>query len=129
MADIAVTKSTISAFNTLTTRTPNPATTDAANTAQDFTFSPSKMGSRVVIEVTVADTHGAVALSIAAGGFHQSIAALTLSVAQATTKMVVLETAKYMSAAGVITITATPASGKKLTSDHALSMAVVELPG
>jgi hypothetical protein len=79
--------------------------------------------------MSVANTHGAVAVSIAAGGFHQSIDALAISVAQNTTKAIVLETAKYMSAAGVITLAATPASGKKLASEHVFTVTVVELPG
>lgn len=128
MADIACTKSTIAAFNSRYTLTKNAADADVNDTAQNFTYTPTKAGSRILVFAEVANTNGAVVISAAAGDFHMG-GTTSISCTQNVTTGFVLEDAKMKSKAGVMTLTATPASGKKLLTDHTLKITVVELPG
>lgn len=125
---VAVTNTTILLYNTITTITPNPATSSTVDQAEVFTITPSKPDGRVLLMIDNGPTHGTITYSIAAGGFWAAGSPLTGSVAQATDRGVVLESAKYLSAAGTIVITFTPASGKRLLTDHAMAMKVVQLP-
>lgn len=127
MADVAITNSRIAVLNTKQALTFNAATADTADLAQDFYYTPTGKDNKVVIGIQVADTNGAVAHSIAAGSGVFGTAAKTGSTAQATTGIVQIETGRYMQADGTIKITFTPASGKKLKTDHALNVWVVEL--
>lgn len=124
---VAVTNSTMVA-NTITTITDNAATADTIDLAEVFTFTPTKAGYKYLIEIDNGPTNGTITYSIAAGGFWAAGAALTGSVAQATKRGIVLEGAKYKAAAGTIAITFTPASGKKLLTDHALKVRAIQLP-
>ena len=72
-------------------------------------------------------THGAVAWSIAAGDYWAAGSAKTGSVAQATTELIMLEGAKYKTQAGTIAITLTPASGKRLLTDHAAAVNCIQI--
>lgn len=128
MAAVACTKSTMAQFNTIYDLVANAADEDVAGTAQAFTYSPTVQGSRVLVYVTVANTHGSVTITTAAGNFHQG-GIVTLVCPQNKTTAFVVEDARMKSKAGLMTFTATPASGKKLASEHALKMVVVELPG
>ena len=128
MGDVAVGVTAL----TLNTSVAIPATVvaveDGVNGTEKFVITPTKADAKIVLRFTVADTHGAVALSVAAGDFWASTGALSLSVAQATTGLVVLEGAKYTKANGTIEVTATPAVGKKLKTDHALTVSCFQLP-
>jgi hypothetical protein len=126
---VAVTNSNITAYNTVTTITDNPATSSVVDATEVFTITPTKPDGRVLIEIENGPTHGTVTYSIAAGGFWAAGSALTGSVAQDTKRGIVLESGKYKSAAGTIAITFTPASGKRLLTDHLLKMRVTQLPG
>lgn len=125
---------TVAAVNTTlvvnvpTLATDNVPTADTADLAEVFNITPSKAEYKVAIEIEVGPTNGAVAYSIAAGGYWASLSPLTGSVAQATKRVIVLEGAKYKSATGVIAITFTPASTKRLLTDHALKVRVIQLP-
>jgi hypothetical protein len=124
---VAVTNSPIADFNTLSALTPCPATSSTLNEAEVFTITPTRADHRVVLEIYNGPTHGTVTWSIAAGGFPQSGAALTGDIAQDTQKTIMLD-AKYKSATGTYVITFTPATGKRLLTDHAMGMRVIELP-
>jgi hypothetical protein len=126
MADVVVTINKITSLDTVTAVTASPATEDVANTTQLFTITPTVGNEKLVVACSVANTHGAVSLSVAAGGFHGASAALVLSIPQNTTKTFTLDSSKYLSKTGVYSITATPASGKKLASEHALTFTVIE---
>lgn len=127
MADVTVTVNKITALNTITAVTASPATADTADLAQLFILTPTSPNEKLVIQCSVADTNGAVALSVAAGDFWNAPAsALSLSVAQNTTKTFTLDSSKYLQNDGTYQITATPASGKKLKTDHAFTMTVIE---
>lgn len=122
------TTNTTLVVNTESVVTKNAATSSVIDEAEVFTITPTKAGYKVVISMEIGGTHGAVAWSIAAGGYWAASAAMTGSLAQATTESIVLEGAKYKSATGTIVITFTPASGKRLLTDHALTVSVIELP-
>lgn len=114
--------------NTITTITENAATSSTIDQTEVFTITPTKSDQRVVIIIENGPTHGTITYSIAAGAFWAGSAALTGSVAQATERGIVLEGARYKSALGAIAITFTPATGKRLATDHALSVKVVQMP-
>lgn len=124
---VSVTNSTM-VTNTITTITDNAATSSVVDTAEVFTITPTKSDQRVLIEIENGPTHGTVTYSIAAGGFWAAGSALTGSVAQDLKRGIVLEGGKYKAAAGTIAITFTPASGKRLLTDHALKVRVIQMP-
>jgi hypothetical protein len=124
---IAVTNNLISTLGTFQTVTVMAADADTANLAQDFIYTPTGRDNKIAIFLQVANTHGAVATTIAAGVGVFGTAAKTDSVAQNTTEVLQIETGRYMLANGTIKITLTPASGKKLASEHAAKLYIVEL--
>lgn len=125
---VAVTNSTILLYDTEYTVTANAATSTTIDEVEVFTITPTAADHDVVIKIDVADTHGAVAYSVAAGALWAGSAALAGSVAQATSECIVLTGGKYRSATGTYVITFTPASGKRLLTDHALNVEVIEMP-
>jgi hypothetical protein len=128
MADnIAVTNTSLAALNIGYPVTANAATATVANETQKFVITPNKRDDKTLVRITVGPTNGAVAFSIAAGDFWMGIAAQTGSVAQATSEVIEIESAKYMKSDGTIEITFTPASGKILLTDHALSVEVYSM--
>lgn len=124
---IAITNSKIVALNTKQALTFMAADADTADLAQKFIYTPTGKDNKVVIGIQVGDTHGAVAHSIKGGAGVFGIAAVTGSTAQATTGIVQIETGRFMQSDGTIEITFTPASGKRLKTDHVLKVFVVEL--
>jgi len=125
---VACTNTTIAKYNTEYTMTFNAATSSVVDATEVFTVTPTVAGSRIAIAIKVGITHGAVAYSIAKGGQWGSVAAVTGSVAQAATEIIVFDDAKIMSTSGTYVITLTPASGKRLLTDHAATMQVIEMP-
>lgn len=124
---VTVTNSTM-VTNTITTITDNPATSSVIDATEVFTITPTKADYKVLIEIDNGPTHGTITYSIAAGGFWAAGSPLTGSVAQDTKRGIVLEGARYKATAGTIAITFTPASGKRLLTDHALKVRVIQLP-
>lgn len=124
---IAITNSKIVALNTKQALTFMAADADTADLAQKFVYTPTGKDNKIVIGIQVADTNGAVAHSIAAGVGALAGPAKTGSTAQATTGIIQIETGRYRTATGTVEITFTPASGKKLKTDHALKVWVIEL--
>lgn len=114
--------------NTITTITENAATSSVIDATEVFTITPTKADARVAIIIENGPTHGTLTYSIAAGDFWAAGSALTGSVAQATERGIVLEGARYKKNDGTIVITFTPASGKRLATDHALSVKIVQMP-
>lgn len=127
MADMAIVNSRIVALNTKQALTLTAADVDVIDATQKFIYTPTGKDNKVVIGIQVGPTNGAVAHSIAGGVGALAGAAKTGSTAQATTGIVQIETGRYRTATGTIEITFTPASGKKLTTDHALKVFVIEL--
>lgn len=117
------------AENTITTITANAATSSTIDATEVFTITPTKADQRVVITINnVASDQGTITYSIAAGDFWAANSALTGSVAQGLSRGIVLEGAKYKQSDGTIAITFTPASGKRLLTDHLMTVQVIQLP-
>lgn len=115
--------------NTITTITSNAATSSVVDATEVFTITPTKSDQRVMIRINnVATNQGTITYSIAAGAFWAGSAALTGSVAQGLSRGIVLEGAKYKSATGTVVITFTPASGKRLLTDHTMTVDIIQLP-
>jgi hypothetical protein len=124
---VSITNTRIAALNTSQALTFNAATADTAGATEVFTYTPTGKDHKVLIGIQVANSNGPVSYSIAGGAGVFGTAAKTGSVAQGTTGVIQIETGRYMSASGTIAITFTPASGKKLLTDHALKVWVAEL--
>jgi len=77
---------------------------------------------------TNATGHGAYTWSLPVGALWagDTATALTGEIAAAATEIIELESAAHISAAGTYVITLTPATGKRLLTDHAATMQVVE---
>lgn len=124
---VTVTNTTLSAFNADTAVTKNAATSAVVDATEVFTITPTRPDEKVLILMENGAGHGAVSFSVAAGEFWGAGSALTGTVADGVTDAIVLEGFKYKKADGTIAITMTPASGKRLLTDHAFKMAVVEM--
>jgi hypothetical protein len=124
---ITATTTKILAKSTTYDVVPNAATADGANETQMFSISPVKGDEKIILRIAVANSHGSVAYSVAAGDFWMGVSALAGSVAQNKTVVLQLESAKYMKSSGAIEITFTPATGKILATNHALVVEVDEL--
>lgn len=104
----------------------SPATNTVADQTDVFSITPTSPTEKIVITCSNANSHGSVSLSVAAGGFHAAGSALTLEIPENTTNSFVLDPSKYLSKAGVYVITATPATGKILATNHEFTMTVIE---
>ena len=105
------------------------ATADVANTAEIFTITPTKGVDKMIIDVAVANTNGTVACSLGAGAGYWPSKALTWNAVQnKTSHMHVSDIARFLTTSGTILLTLTPASGKKLLTDHTAVVEVIELP-
>lgn len=125
--NILITNNKITALNAFQAVTKMAADADTADLAQKFIYTPTGKDNKIAILIDVAATNGSVATSIKAGTRVFAGPTKTGSVAQATTGVVQIETGKYMQADGTIEFTLTPASGKKLLTDHAAKVYVIEL--
>lgn len=101
----------------------NAATVDSANGSEVFTITPTVAERNTVIRVINGAGHGALAFSIAAGDFWAS-KAITGSVSDGKSEIIQIEGAYSKQDVGTILLTLTPASGKKLLSEHAASVEV-----
>ncbi len=124
---ISLTNTLIATLNTDQALTFNAADADTSNLAQTFYYTPTGRDSKVLVGFQVANSHGAVAVSITGGDGVFGIAAQTASIAQNATEVIQIETGRFMKSTGKINIVCTPASGKRLTTDHVLKIWVVEL--
>lgn len=125
---VAAVNSTLT-VNTIGTVTENAATSSVIDATEVFTLTPTKADHKVLIIIrNVASNQGTITYSIAAGTYWAAGAALTGSVAQGLARAIVLEGAKYKAQAGTIAITFTPASGKRLLTDHLMVVDVIQMP-
>ena len=125
---VTVTNSTITTFNTEVVKSKNPATSTVIDATEVFTITPTESDEKVVVEIVNGAGHGALAWSVAAGDYWAAGSALTGSASDGATELIVLEGAKYKLQAGTVAITLTPATGKRLLTDHASAVNVIELP-
>lgn len=125
---VAVTNTLIAALNADQTLTSNAATSSVIDATEVFTITPTGKDSKTLIGFVCGAGHGAITYSIAAGaGVFKAAAAKTGSVAAGATEVMEIETGRYASSTGTIVVTLTPASGKRLATDHASAMWVAEL--
>jgi hypothetical protein len=125
---VAVTNTTLSLYDAETAVTANAATSAVIDEVEVFTVTPTKAGHKVSIIMTNAAGHGAYTWSLPVGSLWASdtATALTGSIAAGATEVIQLASGKHLSAAGTYPITLTPASGKRLLTDHAAVMEVLE---
>lgn len=125
---VTVTNTKLSALNADQTLTSNAATSSVIDTAEVFTITPTGKPSKTVIGFVNGAGHGAYTYSIAAGaGVFKAGAAKTGSIAAGATEVIQLDLGRYLSSSGTLVVTLTPASGKRLLTDHAAAMWVAEL--
>ena len=117
------------ARNTVSVQAPDAATANGADTAEVFTITPSKPHCKMIIEVAVADSNGTVTCSLGAGTeFWPSGAQAFNAVQNKTSVFHIADGARFLTSSDTILLTLTPATGKKLLSDHAATVQVIELP-
>lgn len=125
---VAITNETM-VLNVINPITQSAATADVADLAEAFTFTPSVRDNKYMVVIdNVSGANGTVTYSIAAGDAWAAGDALTGSVVQGVQSAIVLEGGKYLSEDGTIVITITPASGKKLLTDHTLTAVGIQMP-
>ena len=131
---VAVTNNTLTAntaSSLTTTYTANAATADTDALAEVFTFTPTKEEGKLVLlfKGTGSGADGNITISIAAGGFSFGAnAAKSITWTKNTTIALYLDSGQYISATGTIVVTLTPAATDKLKTDHAATVAMIELP-
>lgn len=125
---VTVTNTKITALNADQTFTANAATSSTIDEAEVFTITPTYKDTKMAIVFSNGTGHGAFTYSIAAGaGVFKAAAAKTGSIAAGAMEVIQLDSGRYMSASGTIVITLTPASGKRLLTDHAAKLYELEL--
>ncbi len=128
MANITITPATVTNFTDHADAAAAAATSTVVDATEVFEVSITGKPSKVALIFSNANGHGSYTYSIAAGDFAFSGAAVTGSVAQNKPNSVrQIETGKVQDDDGKILITLTPASGKRLLSDHAATIRAVNL--
>jgi len=113
-------------LNTGTVSTPTAATADTANLAEVFEITPTN--SKIIIQVdNVSGSDGSVTYSVAEGTQWAQAGALTGTILQGTSQVLEFDSARVTGASGVVSMTVTPATGKKLLTDHALTIQAIQL--
>jgi hypothetical protein len=125
---VSVTGSPILTLNTITTVTSNAATANVDGTAEAFTITPTREGSKMIVIIggTGSGADDGITAAFTAGGLWAG-KAVSLTVAKNTEKMVQLDSAYVKAAAGTIVLTLTPAAGDKLVTDHSAYVKVIEM--
>ena len=125
---VAVTNTKLTALNADQTLTANAATSTTIDQTEVFTITPTGKPNKTAIILANGAGHGAYTYSIAAGAnVFKAGAAKTGSIAAGASEVIQLDLGRYTTATGTVLVTLTPASGKRLLSDHAASMSVIEL--
>jgi hypothetical protein len=103
------------------------ATADEANEKEIFDITPAKRDGKFLIIINNAATdQGSITYSIAAGDFWAG-KAITGTIAQGKAYVIEVETAKVKQGDGNINIELAPATGKILLTNHAATVACVQL--
>jgi hypothetical protein len=99
-----------------------------ANKAEAFTFTPTKAGRKILILVTETSNAGAITCSLGAGSeFWASDAQTFNAVENKTSAFQIEDVARFLTSSDTIVLTLTPATGKKLLTDHAATVQILEL--
>lgn len=123
---VTVTNSKILSMNTKANATNNAATSSVIDATEVFTITPTRPDYKGLIRMTSVAGQGDITFSIAAGAFWAGSSAITGTLVAGTPLILELEGAKVKSSTGTIAITFTPASGKRLLTDHALGLEYYE---
>lgn len=114
--------------NTVKVLAADAATSTVANTAEAFTFTPTKAGRKILILVTEAGSAGDIACSLGAGSEFWASDAQTFTAESGEISAFQIEdVARFLTSSDTIVLTLTPATGKKLATDHAATVQVIEL--
>jgi len=114
-------------LNTAVTATGTLATADTADLAEIFDITATKANGKVAIIINNTAAAGTVTFSLAAGTQWAAGTALTGSVLQSTSKIIQVDTAKYVGASGIMSLTVTPASGIKLKTGNIVTIQAIQL--
>lgn len=102
------------------------AVEDTADKAEVFAYTPTGKPNKVAFGIEVAALNGTVKVKFTkAPGVFGSVD-LTIDAVQGKTTVVQVEQGRFAQADGTFAITATPAEGKKLKTDHALKIFAIE---
>ena len=107
--------------------TTTAATADTADLAEVFDITPTADDKMYIQINNVSGTNGSVTWSLAAGDFPMAVGALTGTIPQGKSYLIQVETGRYKKNTGKLALTITPASGKKLKTDHTLTVQSVQL--
>jgi hypothetical protein len=121
----AIVPANLTAFRTATDSAATAATADTADLAESFDFTSN--GKPFIVLAKVAAANGSVTLAMSAGDSWAAKATSIGLAPQAKTTAFYVESGYGVDSDGKITITATPASGKKLLTDHVLTLAVIQI--
>lgn len=124
---VVITNSRITELNQEQTLTQNPATSTVVDATEVFTYTPTGKDNKILIGFVNAAGHGPYTYSITGGTRVFGIAAEAGSIADGATEVIQIETGAFASDANTVIITLTPASGKRLLTDHAANMWAAEL--
>ncbi|NLO02800.1 MAG: hypothetical protein GX126_10865 [Bacteroidales bacterium] len=114
--------------NTVKVLAADAATETTASKAQDFTFTPTKAGRKILILVTEAGNAGAITCSLGAGSeFWASDAQTFTAATNSISAFQIEDVARFLTSSGTIVLTLTPTTNKKLASEHAATVQVIEL--
>ena len=105
----------------------NAATEDTVSKAEVFDYTPTGKPNKVCFGFQVANSNGTVKIKFAKSPGVFGVADLTIDAVENKTTCIQVEHGRYVQADGTFTITATPATGKKLLTDHALKIFAIEL--
>ena len=125
MSNIAITPANLTAFRTATDSAAAAATSAVANATEVFEFASN--GKPFIVEASVADSHGSVALSLVKGDGWGGKAISIGAAPQNKVTCFLVESGYGLNSDGKIEILATPATGKKLYTEHALTLRVYQL--
>lgn len=123
----AITNTLINKYNTATEyKAATAATETTADKAEEFKYTPTGKANKVVFGIAVANSHGSVAVKFAKAPGVFGGADLTISAPENKTTVVQVEQGRFVQADGTFKITMTPATGKKLYTDHAATIYAIE---
>lgn len=109
--------------------TPVAFTEVTIDDTETLTITPTKRGNKLVIIISeVSGTDGTMTIDVAAGDYWAALAMTQVSVAQGTSVAIMLQAAAHKGkTTDTIVITITPASGKKIWTDHDATYQVFQI--
>ncbi len=110
-------------------------TNTTADALETLTFIPTKNGKKLILIINeVSGNAGSLSVTVSAGNYWAAKAMGAVAVAQGTSKAFCFTPARYMTSTGVdateskIVVTITPATGKKVWTDHDATYQHFQIP-